>query len=63
MVVLIIINFTIRGIGNICMYIYYGASRKVAGLIPDGVTGFLNLPNFCSRTMALDVTAICEPIV
>jgi hypothetical protein len=33
-------------------------SRKVAGLIPDEVIGFFNLPNPFSRTMALGSTQL-----
>jgi hypothetical protein len=36
--------------------IHYATSRKVAGSIPDELTGFLNLPNSSSRTMALGST-------
>jgi hypothetical protein len=46
MVGLIIINFTLRGIGNIYIYIFYVTSRKVVGSIPDGVTGFIIDPTF-----------------
>jgi hypothetical protein len=35
---------------------HYATSRKVAGLIPDEVTGFFNLPNPSSRAMALGTT-------
>jgi hypothetical protein len=35
---------------------HYATSRKVAGLIPDEVIGFFNLPNPSSRTMALGST-------
>jgi hypothetical protein len=35
---------------------HYATSRKVVGLIPDGIIGFLNLPNPSSRTMALRST-------
>jgi hypothetical protein len=44
MVGLIIVNSTLRGIGNMYVYtrIYYVTSRKVAGSIPDGVIGFFN---------------------
>jgi hypothetical protein len=35
---------------------HYGTSRKVAGSIPDEVTGFFNLPNPSSRTMTLGST-------
>jgi hypothetical protein len=31
-------------------------SRKVAGLSPDEVIGFFNLPNHSSHTMALEST-------
>jgi hypothetical protein len=31
----------------------YAISRKVAGWIPDEVTGFFNRPNLSSNTMAL----------
>jgi hypothetical protein len=31
---------------------HYATSRKIAGSIPDEVTGFFNLPNRSSRTMA-----------
>jgi hypothetical protein len=34
----------------------YVTSRKVAGSIPVEVTGFFNLPNSSSRTMALGST-------
>jgi hypothetical protein len=32
---------------------YYATSRKVAGSIPNDVTGFFNWPNPSIRTMAL----------
>jgi hypothetical protein len=32
---------------------HYAKSRKIAGSIPDEVTGFFNFPNPSSRTMAL----------
>jgi hypothetical protein len=35
---------------------HYATSRKVAGSSPDEVTGFFNLPNPSSRTMALGST-------
>jgi hypothetical protein len=35
---------------------HYATSRKVAGSIPDEVTGFFNSPNPSSRTMALGST-------
>jgi hypothetical protein len=35
---------------------HYATSRKVAGLSPDEVTGFFNLPNPSSCTMALGST-------
>jgi hypothetical protein len=35
---------------------HYAKSRKVAGSIPDEVTGFFNLPNPCSRTVTLEST-------
>jgi hypothetical protein len=34
----------------------YATSRKVAGTIPDDVTGFLNWPNLFSRIVALRST-------
>jgi hypothetical protein len=35
---------------------HYTTSRKVAGSIPDEVTGFFNSPNSSSRTMVLGST-------
>jgi hypothetical protein len=35
---------------------HYATSWKVAGSIPDDVTGFFNLSNPSSRTMALEST-------
>jgi hypothetical protein len=35
---------------------YYATSAKFAGSIPDEVTGFFNLTNPSSRTMALGLT-------
>jgi hypothetical protein len=35
---------------------HYATSQKVAGSIPDEVTGFFNLPNPFSRIMALGFT-------
>jgi hypothetical protein len=35
---------------------HYATIRKVAGSIPDEVTGFFNCPNSSSRTMALGST-------
>jgi hypothetical protein len=35
---------------------HYATSQKVAGSIPDEVTGFFNWPNSSSRTMALGST-------
>jgi hypothetical protein len=35
---------------------HYATSRKVAGLIPDEVTGFFNSPNPYSRTVAVGST-------
>jgi hypothetical protein len=35
---------------------HYTTSRKVAVSIPNEVTGFFNLPNPCSNTMALGST-------
>jgi hypothetical protein len=35
---------------------HYAKSRKVAGLIPDEVIGFFNLPNSSSRTLVLGST-------
>jgi hypothetical protein len=35
---------------------HYATSRKIAGSIPDEITGFFNLPNPSSRTMALGST-------
>jgi hypothetical protein len=35
---------------------HYATSRRVAGSIPDEVTGFLNSPNPSSHTMALRST-------
>jgi hypothetical protein len=35
---------------------HYARSQKVAGLIPDEVIGFFNLPNPSNRTMALGST-------
>jgi hypothetical protein len=39
---------------------HYPTSRKVAGLIPDEVIGFLNWPNPSSRNMALGST---QPLI
>jgi hypothetical protein len=39
---------------------HYATSRKVEGLIPDEITGFFNLPNPSSRTMALGST---QPLI
>jgi len=38
------------------VYIHCPTSRKVAGLIPDGVTGFFHWHNPSGRTMALALT-------
>jgi hypothetical protein len=35
---------------------HYATSRKVAGSIPDGVTGFFSWPNPSNRTMTLGST-------
>jgi hypothetical protein len=35
---------------------HYATSRKVVRSIPDGVTGFFNVPNPSSRTMAMGST-------
>jgi hypothetical protein len=35
---------------------YYATRLKVAGLIPDEVAGFFNLPNPSSRTMIVEST-------
>jgi hypothetical protein len=37
---------------------HYATSLKVAGSIPDEVTGFFNLPNPSSRTIALGSTQL-----
>jgi hypothetical protein len=36
--------------------VHYATSRKVAGSIPDKVSGFFNWPNPSSRNMALGST-------
>jgi hypothetical protein len=38
----------------------YATSRKFAGSIPEEVTGILNCPNPCSRTMTLGST---QPLI
>jgi hypothetical protein len=35
---------------------HFATNRKIAGLIPDGVTGFFHLRNSSGRTMALGST-------
>jgi hypothetical protein len=42
--------------GTRCWLSHYARSRKVAGSIPDEVTGFFDLPNPSSRSMALGST-------
>jgi hypothetical protein len=39
-----------------CARAYCATSRKVAGSIPDEVTGFFNIPNPYSRNLALGST-------
>jgi hypothetical protein len=39
-----------------CWLRHYATRREVAGLIPNEIIGFFNLPNRSSRTMALGST-------
>jgi hypothetical protein len=41
---------------------HYATSRRVAGSIPDEVTGFFNSPNSFRRTMALGSTQVLTEI-
>jgi hypothetical protein len=45
-----------RGMQQRSLLRYYATSQKLAGSIPDEVTGFFNWPNLSTRTMALGLT-------
>jgi hypothetical protein len=46
----------IEGARSSVFFMHYAARQKVAGSIPDEATGFFNVPNPASRTMALGST-------